>query len=267
MINYHSLMKTRVSAIKSLFCLLALFFVSIGVSADRDSIDVIKQRADSAFSKRNYEMSVRLYSQLAKKGESLPVYYNLGCSYYRLDDIPQSLLWLERASRLDPSDRDIRFNLDIARSKTIDRITPEHQIFFVSLWQTMYRQLSVTEWAILSIVLFVFMLILVAVYLLCTNIVLRKLGFFGAMLCLILCILCNLLAYSQRIYYTTHSAGIIMEPAVTVKSTPEDSGTDLFVIHEGTRVEIEDDTMHDWAEVSIADGKVGWVRKKVYEKI
>lgn len=246
--------------------IIVFLLTSLSINA-ADAPDVIKAKADSAFSKRNYGMCVDLYSKLAKQGESAPVYYNLGCSYYRLDDIPHSLLWLERASRLDPSDDDIRFNLDMVRSKTIDRITPQHEMFFISAWQSLYRQMSVTEWAYAAIGTFILTLILIAVYLLCNNIVLRKTGFFGAILSLLLCILFNLLAYSQRSYFIHHTAGIIMEPAVTVKSTPEESGTDLFVIHEGTHVEIEDDTMRDWAEVSIADGKVGWIQKKVYEKI
>ena len=82
-----------------------------------------------------------------------------------------------------------------------------------------------------------------------------------------MCILFNVLAYSLRNYNNTHTAGIIMEPAVTVRSTPTKSGADLFVIHEGTRVEIRDNSMRDWAEVQIADGKVGWIEKSTYEAI
>jgi SH3-like domain-containing protein len=58
-----------------------------------------------------------------------------------------------------------------------------------------------------------------------------------------------------------------MAPAVTVRSTPTQSGTDLFLIHEGTKVEIRDNSISDWAEIQIADGKVGWVEKSTFEAI
>ena len=64
-----------------------------------------------------------------------------------------------------------------------------------------------------------------------------------------------------------HVNGIVMDPAVTVKSTPTESGSDLFVIHEGTRVEIQDSSMKDWFEIQIADGKIGWIPKNSLELI
>ena len=50
-----------------------------------------------------------------------------------------------------------------------------------------------------------------------------------------------------------------MQSAVSVKSAPANSGTDLFILHEGTRVEIVDSQMKDWKQVKVADGKQGWV--------
>lgn len=86
-------------------------------------------------------------------------------------------------------------------------------------------------------------------------------------LCILLCILGNICAYQQRSFSMNHSNGVVMSPAVTVKSTPTESGSDLFVIHEGTCVEIKDSSMKDWLEIQIADGKLGWVPKKTLELI
>lgn len=250
--------------------LLVLCFVampSIAIAMPKDSLDIMKVQADSAYSVGEFDTAERIYLQLAGQGESASVYYNLGCTYYRQDNIAKAVLWFERAAQLDPSDDDIRFNLAMARSKTIDRIIPRHEMFFVSAWKSVMHSQSVTEWAYCATGAFILALLLVALYLYSSAIPLRKIGFFGALLCVLSCVLFNVFAYGLRNYNNTHTAGIVMESAVTVRSTPTKSGTDLFVIHEGTRVEIKDNSMRDWAEVQIADGKVGWIEKSTYEAI
>lgn len=256
--------------------LLCLSLLPISAWANTDSLSVeesnvsaeeIKLKADSAFAAEDFAMAEALYLELANQGESATIYYNLGCTYYRQDMMAKAVLWFERAQLLDPSDSDIRFNLSMARGKTVDRIIPKHEMFFVSLWKSMMHNCSVSEWAYWAIAVFVLSLLMIALYLYSSAIVLRKIGFFGCIFFLVLCCLFNTLAYSLRNYNNTHTAGIIMEPAVTVKSTPTKSGTELFVIHEGTRVEIKDNSMREWAEVQIADGKVGWIEKYTYEAI
>ncbi len=231
------------------------------------SADALKQQADSAYAAEDFVTARTIYSQLARQGESAAIYYNLGSTYYRLDSMDKAVLWFERAAQLDPSDDDIRFNLAMARNKTVDRIIPRHEMFFVSAWKSLMHSQSVTEWANYAIAAFVVSLLLVGLYIYSSTVALRKLGFFGAIAGVLLCLVFNIMAYNLRYYNNTHTAGIIMEPAVTVRSTPTKSGADLFVIHEGTRVEISDNSMRDWAEIQIADGKVGWVERSVFEEL
>ena len=255
----------NISYILILLCLMSVPSSAMGMP--KDSIDIMKASADSAYACEDFATAEQMYLQLVQMGESTDIYYNLACTYYRQDNIAKAVLWFERAAQLDPSDEDIRFNLAMARSKTVDRIIPKHEMFFVSAWKSLMHSHSVTEWAYWGISSFVLMLLLGALYFFSSSLALRKLGFFGAMSMLLLCIVFNILAYNLRDYNNTHTAGIIMEPAVTVKSTPTKSGTDLFVVHEGTHVEIKDNTMRDWSEIQIADGKVGWIEKSTYEAI
>jgi len=64
-----------------------------------------------------------------------------------------------------------------------------------------------------------------------------------------------------------HENGIIMAPSVTVKSTPNEKGTDLFILHEGRKVMIKDNTMKEWKEIQLEDGNVGWIPSNVIEII
>lgn len=229
--------------------------------------DTLKVQADSAYSREQYDKAITLYEKLTKKTSNYKVFYNLGCSYYRTDNIAKSILCLERASRLNPSDEDIQFNLSLVRNKTIDRITPKHEMIIVSIFKKLVNLMSLKSWSIVCISLFNLSFVFVSLFFFSNILSLRKIGLFVSALCIVLCILGNICAYQQRSLATNHVNGIIMSPAVTVKSTPTENGSDLFVIHEGTRVEIKDSSMKDWAEIQIADGKIGWLQKKNLELI
>lgn len=241
-----------------------LFFTANIYANDNDAL---KTQADSAYSQEKYDKAIKLYEKLANDVQSFEVCYNLGCSYYRKDNIAKSLLWLERASRLNPSDEDVQFNLTMVRNKTVDKITPEHEMIIVSMFRKLVNMMSLESWSLVCIMLFVLSLASSFLYFLSHSLYLRKLGVLLSVVCLLLCVFGNVCAYQQRTFAMSHNHGIIMSPSVTVKSTPSESGNDLFVIHEGTSVEILDSSMKDWYEIKIADGKLGWMHKKSLELI
>ena len=87
----------------------------------------------------------------------------------------------------------------------------------------------------------------------------RKIGVYGAMVLLVVAVIANLAAISQHMGLTHRNTAIILAPAVTVKSSPSEKSTDLFLIHEGSKVEILDGTMKEWMEVKFEEGKQGWI--------
>lgn len=234
---------------------------------ETDDLYILKQEADSAFAKDEYEQAINLYSKIAQQTESADICYNLGCSYYRLDNMAQSVLWFERAYLLNPGDDDVRYNLELARSKTIDKIIPRHEMFFVTIYRNMVNMMSLHSWSVTCIGLFVLALIAFSLYLYSNRVVVRKVSFLVAFILILLVILGNICAFQQRKWAKNRDTGIIMQSAVTVKSTPSDNGNDLFVIHEGTKIKIHDNSLKDWCEIQIADGKVGWIQKKTFELI
>ena len=228
---------------------------------------VTKAQADSAYQQEQYQQAAQIYEQLLKQGESADIYYNLGNAYYRMDDITHAVLAYERALLLSPGDADVRFNLQMARSKTIDKIVPESEMFFVTWYRALVHLMSVDAWGRMAIVSLLCALLLVLVYLFAQRIWLRKVGFFGGVLLLVVFLAANVFGFQQQRSLHHRTGAIIMRSAVSVKSTPSQNGTDLFILHEGTRVNIIDDTMRGWREIRVADGKSGWVELKEIEII
>ena len=226
-----------------------------------------KTLADTAYVQGDYEKAVKLYGKLAEQSPNAEVFYNLGCAYYRLDDIAHSVLWFERALKLDPSNKDVLFNLELARTKTIDKIIPQHEFILFTYFRSMTNWFSLRTWTIIGLASFVLMLVSLFLFWASDSIFVRKLAFSSAILLLLISILANVCALQQKNFKQVHTSGIIISPAVTVKSTPADNGNDLFVLHEGSKVEILDSSLKEWCEVSIADGKQGWIPKKSFSLI
>ena len=256
--------KTKTSGNMATKVILMLIICLTSVTA---SFAVTKVEADSAYTRGEYQQAIKDYEALLKQGASADLYYNLGNAYYRTENITRAVLNYERALLLSPGDRDIRFNLQIAQSKTIDKIVPESEMFFFTWYRSLVNLMSVDGWARTSLVSLALVIILLLVYLFSDRIWLRKIGFFGGFVLLVLFILSNIFAWQQKQNLLYRKGAIVVAPSVTVKSTPANNGTELFVLHEGTKVTITDGSMAGWKEIRIADGKEGWIESKQLEEI
>ncbi len=237
------------------------------LSCSLSSFSMTKSEADSAYVAGQYQKAIKGYETLLEKGASAELYYNLGNAYYRTEDITRAIINYERASLLSPGDRDIRFNLQLARSKTIDKIVPESEMFFVDWYHELVNLMSVDGWAYSAILSLVLVIVFFLLYLFSSKIWLRKIGFFGGVLILVFFILSNIFANVQKHDLIHRKGAIVIVPSVTIKSTPAINGTDLFILHEGTKVTIKDASMKDWKEIRLADGKEGWIESKKIELI
>lgn len=254
--------KTNKSKVSSYTFVVALLML-LPVSAQA----ITKQNADDEYAKGNYQQAIKDYQELLKTGVSPEIYYNLGNAYFRTDNITQALLAYERALRLSPGDDDIRYNLQYARSKTIDKITPQTEMFFVTWYNSLVNFTSVDGWAKTAVFCMIMALLLTLVFLFAPQIWARKTSFYSAIALLAVFVVSNIFAFQQKCKLENSKSAIVTAATVTVKNTPAKSGTDVFVIHEGTRVEITDRAMKEWRGIKLADGREGWLLVSQIEEI
>ena len=248
-------------SVKTTAVLLLMLLLPLGAHA------VTKAEADSAYARGQYQQAISDYEELLKGGASADIYYNLGNAYYRTENITRAVLNYERALLLSPGDRDIRFNLQLARSKTIDKIVPESEMFFITWYHSLVNLMSVDGWARLAIVSLALVIILSLLYLFSDRIWLRKVGFFGGTFLLVVFVLANIMAWQQKQNLLYRKGAIVTASSITVKGAPAKNGTDLFILHEGTKVIITDDAMKAWKKIRLADGKEGWIESQKIELI
>ena len=243
---------------------IALFFAFFFQSS---AFAITKQNADDSYKKGNYQQAIADYNELLRKGVSADIYYNLGNAYYRTDNLAQAILAYERALRLSPGDKDIRFNLQFASSKTIDKITPIDSNVFSALYKGIVNFTSVDNWARTAVISIIFALILILVYLFAFDVTARKVGFFGSAAFVVIFLLSNLFAYQQKVDFENSTGAVVMVPSVGVKASPVSKSADAFVLHEGTLVDITDSGMRGLKAIRLADGREGWVVASALELI
>lgn len=215
--------------------------------------------AGDQYAKAAYDSAIVHYETIVKQGlHSANVYYNLGNAYYKLRQIPEAILYYEKALKLDPGNEDIRHNLNLANALIIDKIEPVPVFFLKQWWTTFYNLLPADTWAWISILFFGLTLFNLWLFLTSRNMLLRKTGFFSGLVMLFLFIGSFGLA-SQKYYYTQRmNEAIVFAPTITVKSAPSTTGVDLFVLHEGSKVRLLEESQ-GWYKIRIANGSVGWM--------
>lgn len=236
-----------------------------GVQAQQVQLQAI-ERANAAYNEGLFQEAYTGYLAVAEAGYEAPgLFYNLGNACFKMDDIPRAILWYERALRLDPGNEDIRYNLNVANSKIADKIDPLPELFYTRWWRDLVSLFSLRAWAVASIVFFILTLTATTFYFVSRHLLVRKTGFWAAILSLVFTLLMVLLAQSAFQTKNRHEA-IIFDPTVTAKSSPDEKSVDLFVLHEGTKVEIVDQ-IGLWYEIRIANGSIGWLPEQVIESI
>lgn len=253
---------------KKIYFILIFLTSFITLHAQSAATQTTKAEADSAYIKNDFAAAVEMYESILQSvGESADIYYNLGNSYYKMNNIAKAVLNYERALLLNPGNGDIRFNLELARSKTVDKVISSSEMFFITWTRSLINTMSEKAWACTGITLFILTIVTLSLFIFGKHVILKKIGFISAICFFLMTILANVFASEQKAELINRGNAVIMAPSVTVKSTPNQSGTDLFILHEGRKVMIKDNTMKEWKEIKLEDGNVGWVPVGVIEII
>lgn len=252
---------------KKIFILVFVIF-SITVSAqESDPYDVMFQDGLEAYRNQMYNDAMNSFSSIIEAGfESGEVYYNLGNTAYKLNDFPSAILYYEKAKLLIPNDEDVQKNLELLDARIIDKIDILPELFYVKWWRSFKSMLTPNQWSIASIVTFVLVLVFILLFLFTRISFIKKSSFWMGLVAFVFFVLSTSLSYHQYKQSTDHNYAIIFSPSVTAKSSPTEESIDVFVIHEGTKVEISD-RIGEWSRVRLANGSIGWMKTEAMKVI
>jgi tetratricopeptide (TPR) repeat protein len=250
--------------LKNILIALLFFIPALAFSADPE---ITIAKANKAYTDGFYDNAIELYKSVINEGyESADLYYNLGNACYKQNDFTSAILYYEKARKLDPGNEDVNFNLKIANTKITDKIEPIPELFYKRWYRALIESYSADKWSKIGLLFLCLALIAGLFYVISRRLITRKTGFWLGIVFLFISLFSFLFAWQNYNDIMHRKEAIIFSPTVTIKSSPDEKSVDLFVLHEGTKVELIDN-IGDWYEIRIANGSVGWLATSAVEKI
>jgi len=250
---------------KKIYLIAVSLFVANTVIATPS--DTLWTQANSFYANGQYTDAIATYKQIEQTNvTSADLYFNMGNAYFKQNELANAILYYERAYRLQPDDLAIAHNLQIVQQRTLDKIEAAPE-FVATIWLRNLRNLTTAEsWGFLALALTAAALVFLAFFFFASSVRFRKVSFFTAVLCALLVIAAFSFATTQKNKLLNTSEAIVFPAVVTVKSAPDATGKDLFILHEGVKVTIIDE-LSGWENIRLADGREGWIRAGDTERI
>jgi tetratricopeptide (TPR) repeat protein len=240
----------------TLFIFILIAYVDISAYSPKDEYNT----ANNEFNSGDYSKSAARYQTLIDSGyKESEVYFNLGNSYFRLNNIPMAILNFERAKKLNPNDDDIEFNLKIANLKIVDKFEPVPKVFFVEWYEIMIQLMYSGSWGILTVASCWVFFISIVLLLFAKLSGLRKSITLLAFISLLAIFVSGFLGYKAFMNENSDKQAIIFNPSVYVKSAPDPGSNDLFILHEGTKVTLTE-SIDNWLRIKLENGNIGWIK-------
>ena len=260
--------KKNQSAAKVVTAVLLLMGLPLSGSAADAYVDSLFNDANTAYSDGRWQDAIDSYSAIGNLGlESAALYCNLGNAYYKSGDVAKAILYYEKALKLDPSWSDARYNITVVSDFIQDRIEPVPEFILKTWTRDLCYTLDSDTWAVTGLVFLLLTVVSLLFLFLSPSLGLRRTGFFCGIVFFLLTVMSCSFAFWQKADYSRKDGAVIMTPVVSVKSSPSsETSTDLFILHEGTKVRILDE-VGDWRNVELADGRQGWMRSEDMEII
>lgn len=217
------------------------------------------EKATTAYNEGAFEKAIDLYTAILEDGQhSAALYYNLGNSYYKLNDIPNSIYFYEKALLLDPKDPEILNNLGYAQQMTLDAIDTMPETGLSKFYKGIIHTLTFDQWAYMAIgfiCLFVLLYILFYYFEYSTR---KRWSFIGSMTSLLVAVLSVAFAFMTYNDFKANKPAIIFADEIEIQAEPNPASDAVFVLHAGTKVSVLEE-LNDWKKIRIADGKTGWI--------
>lgn len=237
------------------FLILISVFVLTHSATAQEAATTKWEQANEAYAAGEFAQAARHYEALITTGSSSwEVYYNLGSAYYKNNNLGRAILNFERAALLNPLNEDIEHNLVVARAHTVDKIESVPQFFLVEWLSAVRDSMSVNIWTIVMIVFIAFG----SMFFILWRLKRSQTALWLSVVMLSFVVISLLFAHSAYSKITSSDAAIVLNSASVVRSAPSTSGKELFVLHEGTKVELLESN-GNYSEIRIASGSKGWV--------
>ena len=240
---------------KRIIYILTFLITTISVAQNETRFE----QANSLYNDGKFTEAISLYEAILEtKKHSAELYFNLGNTHYKLNNIAPSIYFFEKALQLNPNDKEIQNNIAFARNMTIDAIDTVPEVGFSKLFKNLTNTMSFDAWAYSSVAAVFLFVLLYLMYYFSHATGKKRLAFIGSSGFLVLACMTMFFAFNKFSIDKKDKPAIIFSQEALVKSEPNLRSEEAFRLHEGTKVQILD-TIKSWKKIKLTDGKTGWI--------
>lgn len=223
--------------------------------------------ANNLYKEGKYNEAIEYYEKIVNQNYfSFELYYNMGNAYFKLKNYPKAILYYEKAKKINSTDEELNHNLNLANTFIKDKVEEIPQLFISNFYSELVKSKASDDWAWLAIKTMFLALSGFLLFLFSSNYLIRKIGFFSAIIIVLFSVLIASLGFEQKKNEEDMSNAILMVPSCNVLASPDEKATRLFVIHEGIKLKINKKE-NDWIYIKLSNGNSGWIKASDVEII
>ncbi|GGB83683.1 BatE protein [Flavobacterium suaedae] len=225
------------------------------------------KEANKLYQEGKYAQAAKGYEDILKGGEeSAELYFNLGNAYYKMDEVAPAIYNYEKSLLLKPNDKDTKINLGYAQKMTIDHIEAVPQVGFSKILYNFTGAYHYNTWAWAAIAGAVLVLLFFVGYYFAGTTLLKRVFFGGMVVALLGIVVCVLSAMFVKSEGEKLRPAIVFSEVVSVKSEPNDNAPDAFILHEGTKVFVQE-TLGNYKKIELEDDSEGWIERDAIKEL
>ena len=225
------------------------------------------ERGNDLYQKGKYDLAVKAYESVLKANkESVELYFNLGNCYYKLQQTAPAIYNYEKALVLDPSNAAVLNNIKFAQKQTIDEIKVVPKVGFGKLIRDLTGIYPFDTWAWITVGLSTLFLLFFLGYYLSQTVVAKRIFFAGMFVILLFILMSISAAFFEKSHFDNEKPAIVFAESTAVRSEPQKASGTIFVLHEGTKVYVEE-TLENWKKIQLTDGSEGWIDGKAIKEV
>ena len=225
------------------------------------------EKGNELYRKNQFQEAAQAYESVLKNNkQSAELYFNLGNSYYKLNEVAPAIYNFEKALLLKPNDKDILNNLAFAQKMQIDEVKEVPEVGFGKILNNLTSSRHYNSWAWVAVFGSFFMILFFIGYYFSYRTILKRAFFGGMFVSVLVLILAIFAAISEKNNDLLFRPAIVFDEQVEVKAEPKPDAPNAFVLHEGTKVEVKED-LDNWRKIALPDGTDGWIKKNSIKEL
>jgi tetratricopeptide (TPR) repeat protein len=225
------------------------------------------EKGNDLYQKGKYDLAAKEYESVLKTNkESVELYFNLGNCYYKLQQTAPAIYNYEKALVLDPSNAAVSNNIKFAQKQTIDEIKVVPKVGFAKLLRDFTGIYPFDTWAWITIAFAMLFLSFFLGYYLSQTVVIKRIFFLGMFIMLLFMVMSISAAFFEKSHFDNEKPAIVFASSAEVKSEPQKASAAIFVLHEGTKVYVEE-TLENWKKIQLTDGTEGWIDSMAIKEV